>query len=81
MRETLGITVSTNQQDQIEIYYCFIPILGASACPQRGCYDCPNYAPGENPFFKMKHKKAEHIRATDFIASGSAHQWRKVAEI
>lgn len=55
--------------------------IGSVSCPQRGCYDCPKYAPGENPYFKSRHREAEHIRASDFIASGDANQWRKVAEI
>ncbi|KAL7538128.1 hypothetical protein ACHAXR_008311 [Thalassiosira sp. AJA248-18] len=54
---------------------------GSSSCPQRGCFDCPTYAPGENPFFKARHKEAEHIRATDFIESGEADKWRKVVEL
>ncbi len=52
-----------------------------SSCPQRGCYDCPKYKPGENPFFIERHKQAEHARALDFIASGEADKWRKVAEL
>ena len=54
---------------------------GTTSCPQRGCYDCPNYAPGENPFFKARHRNAEHIRANEFKASGDADEWRKVAEV
>jgi hypothetical protein len=55
---------------------------GSTVCPQRGCYDCPNFArPGENPYFQLRHKHAEHIRANEFIASGDAKQWRKVAEL
>eukprot|EP00986_Skeletonema_menzelii_P013294 scaffold7621_cov152-Skeletonema_menzelii.AAC.7 len=52
-----------------------------SSCPQRGCYDCPKYKPGENPFFVERHKYFEHIRALDFIESGEANKWRKVAEL
>ena len=52
-----------------------------SSCPQRGCYDCPKYKPGENPFFVERHKQSEHTRALDFIASGEADKWRKVAEL
>lgn len=54
---------------------------GSTSCPQRGCYDCPKYAPGENPHFKSRHQKAEHIRANDFKSSGDAERWRKVAEV
>lgn len=50
-------------------------------CPQRGCYDCPKYAPGQNPFFKERHRRAEHNRALDFIASGEADKWRHVVEL
>lgn len=56
-------------------------IPGSSSCPQRGCYDCPSYAPGENPHFKERHRRAELARAKDFMASGEADKWRKVAEL
>ena len=56
-------------------------MIGSSSCPQRGCYDCPTYAPGENPFFKERHKEAEHVRARDFIESGEADKWRKVVKL
>lgn len=52
-----------------------------TSCPQRGCYDCPKYRPGENPFFIERHMKYEHVRARDFIASGEADKWRKVEEL
>ena len=52
-----------------------------SSCPQRGCYDCPSYAPGENPFFKERHRKAELIRAREFIASREADKRRKIVLI
>jgi hypothetical protein len=54
---------------------------GSTQCPQRGCFDCPNYAPGQNPYFKQRQRNAEHVRAAEFIASGEATQWRKVVEI
>ncbi|KAL7549034.1 hypothetical protein ACHAWF_012296 [Thalassiosira exigua] len=54
---------------------------GSSSCPQRGCYDCPAYAPGGNPFFKERHERAERIRARDFMSSGEADKWRKVVEL
>ena len=54
---------------------------GSSSCPQRGCYQCPSYAPGENPNFKARHKQSEHIRAKDFMYSGEADKWRKVVEL
>mmetsp|Transcript_64 Transcript_64/g.98 ORF Transcript_64/g.98 Transcript_64/m.98 type:complete len:651 (-) Transcript_64:112-2064(-) len=52
-----------------------------SSCPQRGCFDCPKFNPGENPFFIERHKQSEHVRALDFKASGEADKWRKVAEL
>lgn len=52
-----------------------------SSCPQRGCYDCPKYLPGKNPFFMERHKHFEHVRARDFIVTGEADKWRKVAEL
>jgi len=55
--------------------------LGSASCPQRGCYDCPTYAPGENPFFKERHKQAELTRAREFMESGEADKWRKVVEL
>ena len=54
---------------------------GSAACPRRGCFDCPRYAAGENPFFKERHRQAEHIRAMDFMASGEADEWRIVADL
>lgn len=54
---------------------------GSSSCPQRGCYDCPTYPPGENPFFKERAAQAEHIRAEYFMSSGEADKWRKVVEL
>jgi len=54
----------------------------SSACPKRGCYDCPKFsAPGENPYFKELHQMSEHIRAQDFIASGEADVWRKTVDL
>ena len=54
---------------------------GSASCPQRGCYDCPTYSPGENPFFKERHKQSELIRAKDFMESGEADKFRKVVEL
>ncbi len=51
-------------------------------CPQRGCFDCPNYnEPGANPYFKKLNKISEHIRATDFIKNGEAEPYRKTADL
>jgi len=54
---------------------------GSHTCPQRGCYDCPTYNPGKNPFFQERHKQAELVRAKDFMATGEADKWRKVLEL
>jgi len=57
---------------------CFM----SKGCPQKGCYDCPHFSePGMNPYFKEKHKQAEHIRAQDFMKSGEADFWRKTADL
>ena len=56
-------------------------LANSTACPQRGCYDCPKYAPGENPHFQLREQKAEHIRANEFKVSGEADQFRKVAKL
>jgi hypothetical protein len=54
----------------------------SKTCPQRGCYDCPNYAkPGDNPNFKKLHAAAEKIRANDIIDSGEGDIWRKIADL
>ena len=56
--------------------------ITSSRCPQRGCYDCPKYSsPGENPYFKAKHKEAEHIRAQQFIQNGEVDALRKTADL
>ena len=56
-------------------------LSGSHSCPQRGCYDCPTYAPGKNPFFIERHKEAEHVRAKEFMSTGEADKWRKVVEL
>lgn len=54
----------------------------SKSCPQRGCYDCPFYsAPGENPYFQERNRKAEKVRANDIINSGEADMWRKMVEL
>mmetsp|Transcript_90 Transcript_90/g.93 ORF Transcript_90/g.93 Transcript_90/m.93 type:complete len:529 (+) Transcript_90:266-1852(+) len=51
-------------------------------CPKKGCYACPNYqAPGENPYWKLKHREAEHIRASTFITRGVAKNFLKRADL
>ena len=57
---------------------CFL----SKACPQKGCYDCPNYAnPGDNPNFKKMHAAAESVRAKDIVDSGEADEWRNTADL
>lgn len=54
----------------------------SSECPQKGCYDCPQYSnPGDNPYFKINHKAAEHTRAMHFTKNGDADLWRKSADL
>ena len=54
----------------------------SKSCPQRGCYDCPMYSEkGGNPYFKMKHKNAEHVRAQDLIVSGEADSYRSFCDL
>jgi len=54
----------------------------SKSCPQRGCYDCPNFArPGDNPYFKQLNQAAEKARAIDIMKSGEADLWRNAAEL
>jgi ferredoxin len=54
----------------------------SKSCPQRGCYDCPMYdTPGSNPYFKQRHRHAEHVRAMDIVRSGEADSFRKTADL
>ena len=54
----------------------------SKACPQRGCFDCPNYqSGGDNPYFKRKHRQSQHVRAQDIMDSGEADFWRNTAEL
>jgi len=54
----------------------------SKSCPQKGCYDCPNFAkPGDNPYFQNLHHAAEKIRATDIMKTGEADFWRKTVEL
>lgn len=56
--------------------------LMSSDCPTKGCFNCPKYdEPGQNPFFQMSHKRAEHIRAQHFINNGDVDGVRKTAEL
>jgi len=57
---------------------CFM----SEACPQKGCYACPHYSnPGDNPHFKQKQLKSQHIRAETFIELGVANKFRKTIEL
>jgi len=54
----------------------------SKSCPQRGCYDCPNFSqPGDNPYFKARHRKDEGIRAGDLMASGEAEEFRTYSDL
>jgi hypothetical protein len=56
--------------------------LMSSQCPQKGCYDCPKFSNlGDNPYFKKRHREAEHVRAESFSESGVANEWRKAADL
>eukprot|EP00525_Craspedostauros_australis_P002656 CAMPEP_0198113516 /NCGR_PEP_ID=MMETSP1442-20131203/5175_1 /TAXON_ID= /ORGANISM="Craspedostauros australis, Strain CCMP3328" /LENGTH=223 /DNA_ID=CAMNT_0043770637 /DNA_START=33 /DNA_END=704 /DNA_ORIENTATION=+ len=56
--------------------------LMSSSCPQKGCYDCPKYEnPGDNPFWKQRKRKSDHVRAQYFIENGHADFVRKTAEL
>lgn len=54
----------------------------SKSCPQRGCYDCPNYTnAGDNPYFKKSHRESEHVRAQEIMNTGEADFWRKTTEL
>ncbi|GKY92472.1 hypothetical protein MPSEU_000217600 [Mayamaea pseudoterrestris] len=53
----------------------------SSACPERGCFDCPSYKNGSNPFFQERVRKATHIRSKHFIDMGVAKSYRKTADL
>jgi hypothetical protein len=61
--------------------YVFSFLIASSECPKRGCYDCPNYAPGENPHFKALSKEAERVRAKQLKENGEANLFLKSAEL
>ncbi|KAI2511819.1 hypothetical protein MHU86_2551 [Fragilaria crotonensis] len=74
-------STDANQKDSWYHYLkqkCYL----SKDCPQRGCYDCPNYSnPGENPYWKIKNKAADHVRAITFMKNGVADRYRKAAEL
>ena len=55
----------------------------SSACPQKGCYDCPMYKsdPEANPNLARKRREANHIRAQHFIKTGVADAFRNTADL
>ncbi|CAJ1946446.1 unnamed protein product [Cylindrotheca closterium] len=55
--------------------------LVSSECPQKGCYDCPKFSKGENPFFQKNCKDAQHTRALHFMENGDADTWRNTADL
>jgi len=55
----------------------------SSACPQKGCYDCPMYAsnPESNPHWQRKKARQTHLRAHHFLNTGAADGFRKKADL
>jgi len=54
----------------------------SKSCPQKGCFDCPNFAkPGDNPYFQRLNQAAEKIRATDIMKTGELDFYRHTAEL
>ncbi|KAL7572021.1 hypothetical protein ACA910_001676 [Epithemia clementina (nom. ined.)] len=55
----------------------------SSACPQKGCYDCPMYKshPETNPHLARKRAEANHVRAQHFIRTGAAQAFRNAVEL
>jgi ferredoxin len=53
----------------------------SAACPERGCFDCPAYKSGSNPFFQDRVRKATHVRAQHFMETGIADEYREMTEL
>lgn len=51
------------------------------ACPQRGCFDCPSFKLGTNPYFKRRVIEATRIRAQHFIDIGIANSHRRTCDL
>ena len=51
------------------------------SCPERGCFDCPSYKNGSNPYFQERVRKATHIRAKQFMDTGVADSYRKTTDL
>lgn len=81
----IPIHVARRESDvnrRTSVYHTLKQDCAKKSCPQRGCYDCPLYAKsGDNPFFQENHRRAESIRASDFIKSGEASKYRKVEDL
>jgi ferredoxin len=81
----IPIHVARRESDvnrRTSVYHTLKQDCAKKSCPQRGCYDCPIYAKsGDNPFFQENHRRAESIRASDFIKSGEASKYRKVEDL
>jgi ferredoxin len=81
----IPIHVARRESDvnrRTSVYHTLKQDCAKKSCPQRGCYDCPLYAkPGDNPFFKENHRRAESVRAADFIESGHASKYRKIEDL
>jgi hypothetical protein len=70
----------------IDLTYKSIIFLGShktesTSCPQRGCYDCPKFAPGKNPYFQELLSESTHVRAEYFKDTGTADAYRKTMEL
>lgn len=73
---------SDNNHKSSWYHYLKSKCYTSKSCPKKGCYDCPMYSEkGGNPYFKMKHRKAEQIRAKDLIDSGEADKFRNYFEL
>ena len=75
---------STDANHKQSIYhYIRNQCYKSSACPQKGCYDCPMYAsnPESNPHLAKRRKAATHARAQHFIQTGAAQVFRRTAEL
>ena len=62
-------------------FHFFVAQTESTSCPQRGCYDCPKFAPGKNPYFQEKLSEATHVRAEYFKDTGTAAAYRKTVDL
>ena len=64
------------------IYILFLArAIESTSCPQRGCYDCPKFAPGQNPYFQETLSESTHVRAEYFKDTGTADAYRKTVDL